>query len=324
MEPAAWIEQVAGAPVAGPPVLVQELWSGYGAIERWWLDAPGEPRARTVILKRVDAPSAEAAHPRGWATGRGDARKRRSYVIERRFYADHAPLLEGSAARVPALLGALETEAGGMMLLEDLDAAGFADRRQATSAEDVLACLRWLAAFHAAYLGRPPEGLWERGTYWHLDTRPDELEATEDPVLRAAAPRIDARLGGARFRTLVHGDAKLANFCFPSRSRGVEGVAAVDLQYVGGGVGVQDLAYFLGSCLDDRELANQAEGYLDRYLADLRQELAARGVEEPELEPEWRALWPYAWADFHRFLAGWAPGHWKLSRFSERMTRSVL
>ena len=98
----------------------------------------------------------------------------------------------------------------------------------------------------------------------------------------------------------------------------------MDLQYVGGGVGVQDVAYFLGSCLGEEELARGADAHLDRYFEDLGRVLAERGLESAAVEDEWRALWPFAWADFHRFLAGWAPGHWKLSAFSERMTRSAL
>jgi hypothetical protein len=32
--------------------------------------------------------------------------------------------------------------------------------------------LSWLAAFHAAFWEAPlPQGLWEQGTYWYLDTR---------------------------------------------------------------------------------------------------------------------------------------------------------
>lgn len=326
METAEWIEEVTGASVQGPPVLVQELWSGYGAIERWWLGAPGGKGKSTVILKRIDAPAGGADHPRGWATNLSDARKRRSYVIERRFYADFAPRTEGSVARMPRRLGARETETGGMMLLEDLDAAGFGDRRRGVSDADVRACVRWLATFHATFLGQPTDGLWERGTYWHLDTRPDELAAMEEGPLKNAAPEIDARLGAAQFRTLVHGDAKLANFCFPTRSESaaIEEVAAVDLQYVGGGIGVQDLAYFLGSCLDDEELTRLANGYLDAYFEELAAALRTRGLDSHDVESEWRRHWPDAWADFHRFLAGWAPGHWKMSTFSERLTRSAL
>lgn len=42
------------------------------------------------------------------------------------------------------------------------------------------------------------------------------------------------------------------------------------------------------------------------------------------LQNEWRALYPVTWADFHRFLAGWAPSHSKVHRDTERMTRDAL
>ncbi|MEC7724282.1 MAG: phosphotransferase, partial [Planctomycetota bacterium] len=119
-------------------------------------------------------------------------------------------------------------------------------------------------------------------------------------------------------RTLVHGDAKVANFCF-----GSDGVAAVDFQYVGGGCGVQDVAYLLSSCLDDDACELHAERHLDTYFAALRARVAD-DVDGPALELAWRGLYPAAWADFHRFLVGWAPDHWKIHRYTRRMTREAL
>ena len=43
-----------------------------------------------------------------------------------------------------------------------------------------------------------------------------------------------------------------------------------------------------------------------------------------ELQKDWRPLYRIAWADFHRFMKGWSPGHWKLSDYSERVTREVI
>jgi hypothetical protein len=42
------------------------------------------------------------------------------------------------------------------------------------------------------------------------------------------------------------------------------------------------------------------------------------------LEREWRALFPYAWVDFYRFLLGWAPGYADNDGYSERLTRDVI
>ena len=172
-------------------------------------------------------------------------------------------------------------------------------------------------------LGVAPVGLWDVGTYWHLATRPDEWHAIADPDLREAAPLIDQRLNECVWQTLVHGDAKVANFCFPTRPGPV---AAVDFQYVGGGCGMKDVAYFLSSCLSSDELEQSASNYLDVYFSALHGALGSKlTVSEKEaLETEWRALYPFAWADFIRFLAGWSPQHWKIEAYSQRITREVV
>ena len=283
---------------------VQTLWSGYGQIARVALSGVGPA---TVIIKEVSPPR-RPGHPRGWATDRGHERKLRSYAVEMAFYQNFSGQTQ---ARVPALLGAETTDDGWLFVLEDLDACGFSGRCSRPSEEQLQACLRWLARFHTDFMGTSPAGLWEAGTYWHLETRPDELAAMTDAPLKRAAAEIDRRLSCATHQTLVHGDAKLANFCF-----GLNDVAAVDFQYVGGGCGIRDVAYLLGSCRDDQELHQHGERYLGDYFAYL-----AAG---PQVEAEWRGLYPFAVADFHRFLAGWAPGHWKMDTYSQSITERVL
>jgi aminoglycoside phosphotransferase (APT) family kinase protein len=59
-----------------------------------------------------------------------------------------------------------------------------------------------------------PDKLWKTGTYWHLKIRPDELAALTDAALKKAAPAINQKLQQAKYKTFVHGDAKLENFCF--------------------------------------------------------------------------------------------------------------
>ena len=287
---------------------IQSLWSGYGELYRVHLQGA---EVGSVVVKEVRPPR-QRSHPRGWSGDVGHARKLRSYEVELAFYWERAQRC-GPGCRVARLFDGAEDDEGWFFVLEDLDAAGYPGRRRGDP-RSVEAVLDWLASFHATFVGDDAEGLWPVGTYWHLETRPDELETMADGPLKDAAGVIDARLRGARFQTLVHGDAKLANFCF-----GREGVAAVDFQYVGGGCGMKDLAYFLGSVWNDRELARNAERALDRYLGRLRE------LRVPEaLEQEWRALWPWAWADFERFLAGWAPGHWKRTGYAARQTERVL
>ncbi|HLL25093.1 MAG TPA: phosphotransferase, partial [Kofleriaceae bacterium] len=124
-----------------------------------------------------------------------------------------------------------------------------------------------------------------------------ELAAIADPAIRARAPEITAALDSARYQTLLHGDAKEANFCFAENEREADrGVAAVDFQYAGRGCGIKDVAYLLWDRADH-------VAQLDVYFRHLR----ARGV-DAALEAEWRALYPLARADFARFLAGWRPG----------------
>lgn len=306
---------------------VQELWSGYGEILRC---APREARdgaPASLIVKHVRPPQEPGAHPRAWGSARGHRRKLESYRVEQRFYSDYAPRTD-ARCRVPEAHELFFENGAWVFVLEDLDAAGFAERRRDARDQDVRACLAWLASFHARFLRVVPDGLWPTGCYWHLATRPDELEAMKDGELRAKASAIDERLASARFQTLVHGDAKLANFCFgATRPGATPQVAAVDFQYVGGGCGIKDVAYFLSSCYFEDELEARADTCLNFYFDALRRAVEREGADVAVVRAlcaEWRELYAFAWADFYRFLLGWAPTHAKVHGYSAEMTERAL
>jgi hypothetical protein len=304
------IPEITGASSFTEKETIQELWSGYGQIKRIELE---NASAKAVVVKHIQQ-SGKNKHPRGWNTDIGHQRKLKSYQVETNWYQTFS---SQSKARLPHCLGIESQDDEVLIVLEDLDETGYPLRSQSVGWEEISMCLQWLAQFHASYLGKKPDGLWEIGTYWHLETRPEELEALEDQALKEAAPKIDTILNKCAYKTFLHGDAKLANFCFGEGGQ----VAAVDFQYVGGGCGMKDVAYFIGSCLNENECERLEEQILDTYFGYLQNELA-----EPNqaLVEEWRFLYRVAWADFHRFLKGWSPGHWKINSYSERITKEVI
>ena len=302
---------------------IQELWSGYGEILRCTLEGGDQD---TVVVKHVQLPQA-ANHPRGWNTDRSHQRKLKSYHVEINWYADLASQCDDNC-RVPRVFHCEDRGEEMLMIMEDLDSAGFPIRKSAVNIEEMKACLKWLAYFHAKYMGVMSDQLWEIGTYWHLETRPDELEAMQDlPLkLKAVASKIDDVLNQAKYQTLVHGDAKLANFCFSENGANLTKVAAVDFQYIGHGCGMKDVAYYLSSCLHEDELSNCETALLSFYFKQLELALTQTNQQADfeEIKEEWSRLYAYAWADFYRFLDGWSPGHWKMNEYSKGLTARVL
>ena len=289
---------------------IQSLWSGYGSINRVQLQGS---HIDTVIIKHVKLPT-HTNHPRGWNTDIGHQRKVKSYQVETNWYKLYS---NRSKARLANCLATEKHDDEVLIVLEDLDAAGFPFRNQCNSWTDIESCISWLAKFHASYLDLEAKGLWPIGSYWHLDTRPNELEVLDDLALKEAAPLIDAKLNGCQFKSFVHGDAKLANFCFSPEGH----VAGVDFQYVGAGCGMKDLAYFIGSCLNESDCEKLESQILNSYFEHFHN---SQGNMNESLENEWRSLYRVAWADFHRFIKGWSPGHWKINSYSERVTKEVI
>ena len=289
---------------------IQELWSGYGKIIRIVLE---NSPMKSIVVKLVQLPKSNN-HPRGWNTDIGHQRKLKSYEVETTWYKLYS---KHSIARLPKCFAIENNHGETLIVLEDLDQAGFQLRKQYVNWRDIDTCLEWLAQFHASYLGKVPTGLWDVGTYWHLETRPQELEVLQDKALKNAAVAINKKLNNCNFKTFVHGDAKLANFCFSENGE----VAGLDFQYVGGGCGMKDVAYFIGSCLNESDCEQLESKLLDTYFAYLHKAL---GKKNKALENEWRPLYRVAWADFHRFLKGWSPGHWKINNYSERITSEVI
>lgn len=305
--------------------IIQSLWSGYGVIQRAELhfaDDPSSTVLKYVIVKHVDLTNPRE-NRRGWGGAASHERKVRSYEVEKVFYESYSSRCDRNC-RVPELVATAKLDDGWLIVLTDLDSEGFYLRKSDLDKRSLEACLSWLANFHATFLGSPATDLWPVGTYWHLQTRQEEFETMADGALKRSAARIDRRLNEAKYQTLIHGDAKVANSCFSANDPNQ--VAAVDFQYVGRGCGMKDVAYFISSCLSDEEASRQQAELLNYYFQALHEALVIRGFDDDfvALELEWRELYPFAWADFCRFLAGWAPDHWKLNAYSKRMTQSAL
>lgn len=203
----------------------------------------------------------------------------------------------------------------------------------------------WLANFHAAFWGLPndpsftlvppfdvpnpseAQGAWAQGGFWYLDTRQEEYSCigsdwkTYLPQFQAAAEKLKTDRRG---RTLIHGDCKAANILFSADS---STCALYDFQYVGGGLGAQDLVYFIGTSIDGALLRKKGADVelLDYYYQELKNALRARGLNADRELFTFKILqsqFEVALVDWMRFMAGW--GRWGNSGWVESNVRRIL
>lgn len=324
--------------------VIQRLWGGYGELVRLVFAKDNSASMNSVIVKHVALPD-KVEHPKGWNTKLSHQRKVHSYQVETAWYQSFTQQWD-ERCPVPVGLHCEIAENEWLIVMQDLADIGFPLTSQfdvlAASDESVVkgtqprytsveikqrnACLKWLAHFHAKHIHIGKEqsaSLWQVGTYWHLDTRPDELNALADLPLKNQAQNIDRLLRECPYQTLVHGDAKLANFCFDSES---ENAAAVDFQYVGNGCAMKDVALFMSSAIRPQDCAELESQVLDTYFQYLKEALAhyQPQLSFDDVEKAWRPMFYVAWADFQRFVKGWSPEHWKINSYTEQLTQAVV
>lgn len=296
---------------------MQSLWGDQGRIIRLRSDSKHHP---TAVLKQITF-NQKAGHPRGWNTDSSFKRKVRSYEVECAWYTHYAQQCD-SPCKVPTALGIHAQDNQRLILLEDLSVNYPLTCTQITL-EQTRVCLGWLANFHARFMNHSALGLWEEGCYWHLATRQDEFRTMADGPIKESATVLDKRLRDTKNQCLLHGDAKLANFCF---SANMGRVAAVDFQYVGRGCGMKDVVYLLGSCLPESECEQHEQSLLNEYFEKLNSALmrVMSPINREALETEWRDLYAIAWTDFYRFLLGWMPTHHKINAYTRALADQAL
>lgn len=294
---------------------IQTLWSGYGKIVRLIFDK------NSIIVKHIKLPK-PSSHPRGWNTDFSHKRKLKSYEVEVNFYQYFAQNIDKNCP-VPKGYKTFKNQNEWLIVMEDLASIGFTKTTNYVKKSHLLSCIKYLANFHSKYMNVKTDLLWEIGTYWHLDTRPDELKKLENYDLKKYAKKIDKILNNAKYQTIVHGDAKLANFCFNE-----DGTlcAAVDFQYVGHGCGIKDLAYFMSSAVEPKFCQDMESWILDVYFRELKKALKIYQpqIDCDEIQKEWKKLFYIAWADFNRFIEGWNSNHFKINDYTNNLTKKAL
>lgn len=228
--------------------------------------------------------------------------------VEAAFYQAVAPVLlsneDGPAVANPLLVEHDASRSSTLLVLSDLRDR-YPSSRGGLDLAHSKAALSWLAKLHAAFFNRPlPEGLWEEGSFWHLQTRLDELDSVrhEWPEVHAAAHRIDQLLRTGAPRTCLHGDAKSANFLFGTQGGEVV-AAAYDFQYAGAGDPMRDVAYVLCSSTQAAVLRRHEEELLRHYYGELTSRLSDEDSSAYPYERMVERL-DLALLDYARWMAG--------------------
>lgn len=123
-------------------------------------------------------------------------------------------------------------------------------------------------------------------------------------------------------RTLLHGDAKSANFMFSSDC---SACAAYDFQYCGEGFGVRDVAYLIASSVDEDVVEQQEQQLLRHYHAKLQRCLQEHGKADAAKRYTFEVMAAHhelCLLDYVRFMAGW--GWWGNARWAQRRARQVM
>lgn len=88
---------------------------------------------------------------------------------------------------------------------------------------------------------------------------------------------------------------------------------------------MKDVILFISSCIPPEKCAELENELLDHYFEQIKHSLGENQLETAlEIEVEWRPLYCIAWADFHRFVKGWSPEHWKINEYTEGLKERAL
>ena len=266
---------------------IASLWGGMGSIVRLRCETKtgggstaNGTTSSTLIAKRI-----RCSNPRSF----GDKRKAASYEVEASFYGSEA-CRELSERHV--CCRGLHTQDDGNGSITILMAPLPNPTLHAMGGEVAKAAVRSVARLHAYFWGdaastRAVEriGLAAQGTYWYLDTRPDEYEWMDGRTgisrrLKRAARGIDRALKCHEYQTICHGDLKACNM---SLSEDPNFVTFVDFQYLGRACPCKDLAYLFVCGMDvDEDFEEKQEDELLRLYIE---ELAANGVGDDREAP---------------------------------------
>ena len=208
-----------------------------------------------------------------------------AYEREMRFYQNFSVDCPLSP---PAFYGGSDVSGEGdyLLLMEDLESFRFVSQLEGLSVQDASACMAGLARMHAYYWEKPEldvvDSLYQFSdwadiyapiiaTGWPLfqkdfgDLIPPEMLPMYEPG-NAAAGAIFRYFSERRPKTLLHGDARIENFCFDASSGAAR---AYDWQLAAAGPGIYDVMYSFANSVAPDTLFEQGESMLRDYHAGL-------------------------------------------------------